>query len=107
LRQPVSEGFQLNLLIEFAILPNQERRRKNHHLVKNKSCDLSTRSTDLYQYFLKMANPTANKQLEGIKIDKYDMFSGCIVFYDDQLINQVIVAFDDTDVDELARRVGL
>ena len=76
-------------------------------LVKNKSCDLSTRSIDLYQYFLKIASSTANKQLEGIKIDKYDMFSGCIVFYDDQLINQVIVAFDDTDVDELARRVGL
>ena len=77
------------------------------HLVKNKSCDWSTRSIDLYQYFLKMSSPTAHKQLEGIKIDKYDMCSGCIVFYDDEHINQVIVAFDDTDVNELAKRVGL
>ena len=77
------------------------------HLEKNRFSDWNTQSIDLYQRFLKMANPVDNKQLEGIKIDKYDMFSGCIVFYDDQLINQVIVAFDDTDVDELARRVGL
>ena len=77
------------------------------HLVKNRFGDWNTQSIDLYQSFLKMANPVDNKQLEGIKIDKYDMFSGCIVFYDDQFINQVIVAFDDTDVDELAKRVGL
>jgi hypothetical protein len=77
------------------------------HLVKNRSGNWSTQSIDLYQYFLKMASSAAYKQLEGIKIDKYDMCSGCIVFYDDEHINQVIVAFDDTDVDELARRVGL
>jgi hypothetical protein len=77
------------------------------HLVKNRSDDWSAQSIDLYQRFLKMANPADYIQLEGIKIDKYDMCSGCIVFYDDEHINQVIVAFDDTDVNELARRVGL
>ena len=60
----------------------------------------------LYQDFLKIANPADYKQLEGVKIDKYDMYSDYIVFYDDKHINQVIVAFDDTDVNELARRVG-
>ena len=74
-------------------------------LENNRLCDWSNQSIDLYQHFLKIANPADNKQLEGVKIDKYDMYSGCIVFYDDEHINQVIVAFDDTDVNELAKRV--
>jgi hypothetical protein len=77
------------------------------HLTKKRFGDWAAQSTDLYQYFLKMANPTDNEQLEGVKIDKYDMYSGCIVFYDDERINQVIIAFDDTDVNELSKRVGL
>lgn len=77
------------------------------HLKKNRFGDWSTQSTDLYQYFLKMTKLSVYEQLEGVKIDKYDMYSGCIVFYDDAHINQVIVAFDDTDVNELAKRVGL
>jgi len=77
------------------------------HLEKNRFGDWGTQSTDLYQHFLKLANPADYKQLEGVKIDKYDMYSGCIVFYDDERINQVIVAFDDTDVNELAKRLGL
>jgi hypothetical protein len=77
------------------------------HLTKKRFGDWSIQSIDLYQYFLKLANPTDYEQLEGVKIDKYDMYSGCIVFYDDAHINQVIVVFDDTDVNELAKRVGL
>jgi hypothetical protein len=77
------------------------------HLVRNRFGDWNTQSKDLYQNFLKMADPADSKQLERIKIDKYDMCSGCIVFYDDKRINQVIVAFDDTDVNELIKRVGL
>jgi hypothetical protein len=80
------------------------------HLEKNRFGDWSTQSIDLYQRFLKMASSADHKQLkqlEGIKIDKYDMYSGCIVFYDDEHINQIIVAFDDTDVNELTKRVGL
>ena len=77
------------------------------HLMRYRFGDWDTQSKDLYQYLLKITDPTNYNQLEGVKIDKYDMYSGCIVFYDDEHINQVIVAFDDTDVNELAKRVGL
>ena len=62
-----------------------------NHLTKNRFGDWSTQSTDLYKYFLKMTKPSVYEQLEGVKIDKYDMYSGCIVFYDDAHKNQVIV----------------
>lgn len=44
--------------------------------------------------------------MQRIKIDRYEMHSGCIIFYDDDHLNIVIVAFDDTDVNELAKRIG-
>lgn len=77
------------------------------HLEKNRFTDWDTQSIDLYQHFLKMINNPDYKQLQGIEIDRYEMHSGCIVFYDDEHINLVIVSFDDTDVNELTKRVGL
>jgi hypothetical protein len=77
-----------------------------NYLEKNRSGDWSTQSIDLYQHFFKMINTEDYKQLQGIKIDKYEMHSGCIIFYDYERINLVIVSFDDTDVNELTKRVG-
>jgi hypothetical protein len=76
------------------------------HLEKNRFHDWSTQSIDLYQYFLKINNNPDYKQLQRIKIDRYEMHSGCIIFYDDDHLNIVIVAFDYTDVNELAKRIG-
>jgi hypothetical protein len=77
------------------------------HLEKNRFDDWNTQSIDLYQHFLKMINPSDHKQLQGITIDRYEMHSGCIIFYDYEHINLVIVSFDDTDVNELTKRVGI
>ncbi|AKJ39994.1 hypothetical protein [Methanosarcina barkeri] len=77
------------------------------HLEKNRFGDWNTQSINLYQHFLKMINTSDYKQLQGIKIDKYEMHSGCIIFYDDEHINLVIVSFDDTDVNELTKRIGI
>lgn len=77
------------------------------HLERNRFGDWNTQSTDLYQHFLKMINTLDHKQLQGITIDRYEMHSGCIIFYDDEHINLVIVSFDDTDVNELTKRIGI
>jgi hypothetical protein len=71
------------------------------------SKDWSACSKDMWEHFLKIANPIDRKQLNGIKVDKCNKVEGCFVFFDDSLENRVIVAWDDSDIEQIAGREKL
>jgi hypothetical protein len=76
----------------------------HNHWEKIRSQNWSDQSKDLYRYFLKMISPEDRKLVEGIRIDRFEVHEGCIFFICDEYEDQIIVAFSNTNVQELVRK---
>jgi hypothetical protein len=81
----------------------------NEHLDRIWKLDkepISVAGKSLWNYLLYIVTPKDRKLLNGIEIDSYSAYKDssrryCYVFYDITNVTQVIVACDNTDVDDL------
>lgn len=77
----------------------------HNHLEKIRLKNKSDQTKYLYQQFLNMITPEEYEQLRWIEIDRFEVYNGAFIFISDEFEDKVIVAFSNTDVNELFSRI--
>jgi hypothetical protein len=76
----------------------------HNHLEKIRLKNKSDQTKDLYRHFLNMITPEEYEQVRWIEIDRFEVYNGAFIFISDEFEDKVIVAFSNTNVQELFSR---